>query len=305
MKKITRICICIVAFLLVMLQSGIAPAVSALDVDRECSLTLHYTRNQRGYSGLQIEIYRVADYLANGGYVATAQFAEYPVKIHGISSQKEWQDLTQTMVSYVEADGLEPTATTKTDASGTASFEKLKAGLYLVMGANAWNNEGRFKFMPFFVFLPTVGENGEADYDVEAIPKPTEITPISEYTVRKLWKGAGAAQNRVDSVFVDIMENGVRKISVELSEKNNWVYTWKTNDLESKWTVMEKEVPPGYTHTINYANGTFTITNTHPGKPGGNVPTGDTAMLWPYILGMCLSGAGLLALGFRRKRGEA
>lgn len=310
MKKHIRFCLCMLALLLILGQPLAARAASGLDLSKPCSLTLHYTKDGNAFSNLEIHIYRVAAYENSGKYTATEVFAKYPVKIHGIRSQKEWQESTQAMVAYIERDDLSPTVTGKTDTEGTVTFEGLSAGLYLVMGVDVQTPNSRFRFQPFFVFLPTPDDHGVYNYDVEARPKPGVVTPIRQYKVVKLWKDDGNRIHRPDSISVEILKDGILQETAELNSENNWSYSWETTQVDSQWSVVEADVPNGYTVAISAKEGVFTIVNTYSKPPEKEVPnrkeniphTGDSMRLWPCIMTMCISGGALVILGGNRKR---
>ena len=301
MKKTLRFLICILALLLAFPKPMTAMA-AGLNVQEKCSLTLHYAKDGTPYPDLEIRIFQVAAYKSDGSYEATDRFAKYPVKIHNIRSQKEWQESTQALVAYIEADDLTPTATGKTDDTGTVVFQDLSVGLYLVMGADARTEDGIFRFQPFFVFLPTPEENGSYNYHVEANPKPGTVTPISQYKVVKLWKDSGNKKNRPEKVSVEILKDGVLQETVELNPDNNWSYSWETTDVDSQWRVVEKDVPSGYTVSVSSQNGTFTITNVYPQKEVSPPKTGDSSGVQYYIAAMCVSGLMLVILGSLGKR---
>ncbi len=85
------------------------------------------------------------------------------------------------------------------------------------------------------------------------------------------------------------------------------MYTWKSVDDGSVWTVNETNVPEGYTVGIQRSGDTFSITNTKPATPAGNHPqTGDTTNTTLYVVLMAASGLALLVLGIvLRKKSRA
>ena len=132
-------------------------------------------------------------------------------------------------------------------------------------------------------------------------PAKGEVT----YKAVKSWRDGG--QDRPVSVSVEVRRDGQLQQSVTLSAKNNWVYTWKAVDDGSVWTVNEVNVPEGYTVGIQRSGDTFSITNTKPETPAGNIPqTGDTTNVTLYVLLMAASGLALLVMGIvLRKKSHA
>ena len=94
------------------------------------------------------------------------------------------------------------------------------------------------------------------------------------------------------------MKDGKITETVSLAKENNWKYQWYHLDASSTWKVVEKEVPSGYTVTINQDDSTFTITNKlnvpAETKPSKLPQTGQ--MWWPVgiltVTGMLVFFAG-------------
>lgn len=299
-----RLCcwLCAVAIIGWLLLPMGARALTPLEVERPCSLTLHYTQEGIGFQNLQIRIWRVAEAFDDGTFELISPFSSYPVNIHGISSQTEWKTVATTLTAYIAAEQVQPNCTGTTDESGTVAFSELETGLYLVSGAVAEHESGTYRFDDFMVYLPTPQDGGSFHYDLQAKPKCVHFTPATQYQVVKLWKDAGYSNSRPSSVTVGILKDGVLQETKVLSAENNWTYTWKVPDGKGVWTVVEKDVPDDYTVSIQVNEATFLITNTHT-APGDTPPTGDTAAPWLYMLCMCLSGFLFLILGIRGKRG--
>lgn len=283
-----------------------ANALQNVDITRDCSLTIQYTKNGYAFPGLEIRIYQVAEFLSDYYYAQTDAFKNYPVRIHGVTSQKEWRDTANTLAAYIASDQLQPTKTALTDSDGTAAFTQLQTGLYLILGVSAENSSGSYEFENFMVFLPNSEENNRLNYDVVAKPKasfkPKPEEELLQYRVVKLWKDLGNSLQRPQSVTVAILKDGILQEEVSLHAGNNWSYFWTAPSDDSQWTVIEKNVPDGYSVIITASENTFSITNSRP-APGGAPPQmGDTFPLMGYILIMSFSGLLLTMLGIWRKR---
>lgn len=305
--------LCLVCALVVSLGLfRIECAAAVLDPDRECSLTVSCSSHGTAFSDLQMDIFRVAELNADGEYQLLEPFASYPIQIHGITSQQEWQETAQTIKNYIAANHVEPYQTQKTNGNGDAIFTGLETGLYMVKGITAKNNEKTVIFRDFMVYLPTPVEDGY-DYDMEAKPKFTEYIQPEKYTVIKLWKDAGASDQRPKSILVDIWKDGVVQESVVLNGDNNWSYSWEVTDKDGEWGVIEKNVPDGYKVSIAKNQTSFVITNSKepatpdqpdiPHKPTPDIPkTGDTFPLLRYVIILCVSGLGLVAFAVLRQK---
>lgn len=280
-------------------------AVTPLDIYADCSLTLHYTQEGVGFPGLDIDVYQIAKARVDGTYYLADPFSSYPVNIHGIRSQREWDVVASTYKSFIVAKQVPATATGKTGSNGTLVLENLEPGLYLVMGVTAENDSGIYEFNTFLIYIPAPTDHGGYDYDVEAVPKCIHRVPKTQYRVVKLWKDTGYTASRPKEVTVEIYKDSVLWETVKLNTANNWTYTWRVpENQDGKWTVTEKEVPQNYTVTIAEADGTFTVTNSRKADPEEPPKTGDMFPLWPAVLTMCISGSLLVILGiyWLRKR---
>lgn len=284
-----------------------ARAAGLVDVDRQCSLELEYSSNGTGFAGLDIQIYRIAEMYADGTYALAAPFNQIPVKIHGIRYQREWRDAANTLAAYIAAQQIPTTKKEKTNEAGKAMFTDLETGIYLVMGLSVKNETHTYQFENFCVFLPTPQSNGALKYDMAAKPK-FSVTPNPEqpgeisYQVVKLWKDAGNEAGRPERVEVDILKNGVVQETVTLHAENNWTYSWTAPEGEDAWTVVEKNVPEGYSVVMTASGTAFSITNTRPAEEDEPPKTGDSFSLRFWLSAMSISGMMLMLCGTLPKR---
>lgn len=282
-------------------------AAEFVDVDRQCSLELEYSSNGTGFAGLDIQIYRIAEMYADGTYALAAPFDQLPVKIHGIQHQREWRDAANTLAAYITAQQIPATKTEKTNDAGKAAFADLETGIYLVMGLSVKTESHTYQFENFCLFLPTPQSDGALKYDMAAKPK-FSVTPNPEqpgeisYQVVKLWKDAGNEAGRPERVEVDILKNGVVQETVALHAENNWTYAWTAPEGEDAWTVVEKNVPEGYSVVMTASGTAFTITNTRPAEEDEPPKTGDSFSLRFWLSAMSISGMMLMLCGTLPKR---
>ena len=281
-----------------------AQALTPLDPDAEASLTLHYQKDGAAFADLQVGIYRIAEAFPDGSFQLIEPFASYPLNIHGITVQEQWNQVAQTIYACIVSDQIAPDYEKMTDENGTVCFADLDTGLYFVREVVAENTNGTYIFNQFMVYLPTPQADGSYNYAVEARPKCTNFVPRTQYTVTKLWQDSGNQASRPKEVSVEIYKDGQLYETQILSASNNWTYTWYVSGEDhSKWAVAERTVPDNYKVTIRQNGSHFSIINTRQTTP--DIPqTGDssTPMLW--ILLMCFSGIMLVILGiYSRRRG--
>lgn len=205
-----------------------------------------------------------------------------------VSVHKEWKDSAGNQQS-----GVHPAVTAqlyRTVAGQTSAMAGYAATLDEAHGwAASWDN------------LPAKDAGRDVEYSVQEADVPagytSSVTKAADGTysftltntaekrtsvsVAKVWADGGNADNmRPDSVtaqlyLVDAQGNqvAVPGKSVELSEANNWAFTWDdlavsdANGNEISYTVQEANVPEGYTATVSggMVDGaySFTLTNTH------------------------------------------
>ena len=297
----------ILAVIFVSALCPISASAESIDKTAEASLSLSYEKEGQTFSELNISIYRVAEVYQYDMYKLTGAFESYPVNIYGIKSQEQWQNVADTLDSYIIRDKLSPDREGVTDEAGQILFEGLETGLYLVCEVTAENDSGRYVFNKFMVYLPTPAGNGSYNYNVTAKPKCINYVPKTEYRVTKLWQDAENRSERPENITVDIFRDGEIYETQTLSEANNWSYAWHVSEDDGgRWTVAERDVPDSYNVTVIENGASFSIINTHnsstdtPDSP----ETGDTAnpMLW--ILLMCLSGTAMIILSFSRGQRE-
>jgi len=298
-RIVSVLCVFMICFMLpsVCLASGYDPS-------RMCSLEISYSKEGISFEDLKIDIYRVAKLTDEGEYELLEPYSGYPIKIHGITSQQEWTETAQTIKSYVTAEHVSAYRSLKTGSDGKVFFTDLETGLYMVKGVTAENESGTFIFRDFMIYLPAPTESGY-DYDMKAVPKSAYYTRPEKYTVVKLWNDGESADERPESVSVDILRNGEVDRSIVLDGTNDWSYSWEAEKSDDVWSVMEKDVPEGYEVLIVNNETSFIIKNTKqpdiPDEPG-SPETGETAPLFMYVLTFCISGMGLIIVGLLRMK---
>ena len=302
MKKI--ICL-ICAFILI--SGALIPAVYAVPIDPAApsSLTVQYSYEGKVYPGLEIKTYRIASVAPDGSIDLTGDFANYPVNIHGITSQAEWKQIAYTLAAYIEADALAPTAIGTTNSSGTVTFADILPGMYLTLAVRVEDEKAVILFENFLTMIPTVNENGALDYNVAAYPKREAYTPTEkkiEYKIVKLWRDEG--KERPDTVEIEILKNGAHESTQLLSAENNWTYTWEAPDDGAVWNAVERNIGDGYTVTLEKNGNSFVIINTLKTDDPDAPQTGDTLSLWHVALPMSLAGGVILILAAWRRRYE-
>lgn len=106
-----------------------------------------------------------------------------------------------------------------------------------------------------------------------------EAFQYRQLTVQKVWDDNGDP-SRPESVTVNLMRNGVKVDSVELTEAKQWTHTWDLlDDLNEDyegytWTVEEEELD-GYEVSYKTEGNTVFITNSNDYEPEPEIPPVD------------------------------
>ncbi len=298
-----RKCIVICLLLALCLALPLQVSASELDTQRLCTLALDYSHDGVAFPNLEIAIYRVAEAFPDGRFELIAPYNSFPVNIHGITSQREWQDVATTLIAYITAEQVAPSHSAVTDGYGIAFWDALPSGLYLVRGVVAQNENGTYLFNDFMIYLPTPTDNGNFCYDMQAKPKCTSFTPATAYQVVKLWKDLGLEDQRPVTITVDIYKDGQLHETVVLSEENEWRYGWTDQD-GAKWHVVEQDAPEGYQVSISAHETVFTITNTNPDDPPPPPDTGDEFPVLLAAVLLVLVGFAMILLSLRGTKYE-
>jgi hypothetical protein len=183
--------------------------------------------------------------------------------------------------------------------------------MYLAIVSQVEQDDLHYQFDSALIALPGLGPDGRWQYQVSVNAKGEVLPPVDpdeevELKVLKLWRGDEDRNDRPKSIEVEIFCDGISHETVILSEENNWAYSWSAKDDGSSWTVVERNVPQGYTMTVEERESTFVLTNTRtptdPDDPVKPPQTGDTSNILLYVLFMIASGSMLIILGVTGKK---
>ena len=285
-------------------------AKEPISTETECTLAVAYRYDATPFSGCPVALYHIAEISADFQYTLTSDFESSGLILNGIKSNGEWNVVRSTLEVYILANHVAPVASAVTDDQGQACFDELKPGLYLTSAVTVTEGEQTCVFDAALVSLPGLNTDGLWEYDVAVAAKPEILPPIQpdeeiQLKVLKLWKGDEGRQDRPAQVEVELYRDGVVVETVLLSEENHWSYSWTVKEDGANWQVVERNVPDGYTMTVEQRETTFVLTNTWiPDDPGTPTPppTGDTANVLLNTVLLYVSGTMLLILGIAGKR---
>lgn len=285
--------------------------------------------------GMELSLYRVAEYEESGSFTLTERFQKYPVSLEQ-KSQEGWQGAADALADYIRRDGITADAVLVSGSDRTVCFTDLNRGLYLVRGQTTeLQEDGKtqiYEPQTALIALPEDSKEtseGTDPYQVTAVlkfekndkPGNPEETKIH---VLKVWK-QDQEKERPDSIVVELLQTDVEGNTTvvdrqTLTKENQWSYTWKNLSTLMRWSVSEAEVPNGYTVAVTREGDTVVLTNTakKSGNPDGEVnppskkPTDktvnkttdktsdklpQTGQLWWPVLVLLFAGAICLLVG--------
>ena len=238
--------------------------------------------------GMELSLYRVAEYDESGSFTLTERFRKYPVSLEQ-KSQEGWQGAADALADYIRRDGITADAVFVSGSDRTVCFTDLNRGLYLVLGQTTeLQEEGKtqiYEPQTALIALPEDSKEtseGTDPYQVTAVlkfekndkPGKPEETKIH---VLKVWK-QDQEKERPDSIVVELLQTDVEGNTTivdrqTLTKENQWSYTWKNLSTLMRWSVSEAEVPNGYSVAVTREGNTVVLTNTakKPEKSDGEV----------------------------------
>lgn len=300
------LCFCISLMPCQALAASTADAKEPISIHTDCSLTLCYGYENAPFSQLPVKLYKIADASEACQYSLTSRFANSQLELNGIQSVGEWNVIRSTLETHILAGGIPEDFSTVTDSVGQALFDGLKPGLYLAIADRITKSEATYVFDSALIALPGLDAEGHWQYHIAVTAKSEKIPNTDEKTefkVVKLWKGDKDSQHRPKNIEIEIFRNGISFQTVTLSEENHWTYRWSAPDDGSDWKVVERNIPAGYTMTVEQRQTSFVLTNTFQDQLDTPPPqTADTSHIMLYVVLLFLAGSGLMIVGMTGKR---
>ena len=176
-KRVFTILTLVLASMAVLVCPTAVSAADPIDPAHLCSLQLHIDYGGNNIQGMTYDIYYVGTGDESSSFALAGLFAGYPVNLTGLSASG-WQVAADQLAGYADTDGIAPTATATSDASGMVYYSNLPHGLYLVVGEDYVSGYSLFQVSPFLVALPHLQDDGSWLYDVMAYPKITDPVTI-------------------------------------------------------------------------------------------------------------------------------
>lgn len=246
--------------------------LGAGDVSRG-SVTVRAEFDGTTVEGVEIRLYHVAE----PGGEWTPGFADYGLRLDA-DSESAVGATAATLRALVARDAVSADASVSTDASGTARFEGLAPGVWLVLGDDHVAGSTTYRVRAgMFVLHSSEERDVEIKYETEVSPGRPERPATTIRKVVKVWGDDGV--DRPASVVMELLRDGRVYDSVELSARDEWRHTWTGLDASREWTVVEAEVPAGYECVVEMRGVTTVVTNVESSGVPPEVPPE-----WPPVV---------------------
>lgn len=277
------------------------------------SVTCTDPATEEALMGVEVDAYRVGSVT---GYTLNPEgaFASLPITWPKSTSSRnsEWTATAFTLASYVQAGGqnFSPVDSALTDGNGVATLDgPLGQGIYLVLIHSYTQDGTSYAFSPILASVPQDLPDGSESWQVTLDAKvSTSRTPQGgSLRVVKRWDD-GSGADRPTSVTVKVWRDGKLFTTQDLSDANDWSYSWDQGEVGHEWAVTE-DLPDGSAYKVTVeqgSDGTFTLTNTRTDQPpmphsgGGRLP--KTGEPWLPLVALLCGGLALMAVGKVAKR---
>lgn len=232
-------------------------------------------------AGAELTAYHVATVSLNSSgdlvYVYTDEF-------DGCGIALDDSSITSKLDTYIQSNSVSALKAV-TDAKGKAVFSNLPVGLYFVKQMNAV--AGYAPCRPFIVTVPYKKGNRYI-YSVDASPK-TDIARLTDITIKKVWN-TDESTKIADKVTIQLLRDGAVIETLTLSKSNGWKVTVSDMPESDAYSVVEINVPNGFTPTYSHNGYEFTVTNT-----ASLIETGQ--LVWPVPI-LAMAGILFITLGY-------
>ena len=261
--------------------------------------------DQLPLAGMRFDAYRVADCSDDGTWSLEPRFKAYQSRLETQSGDGEaWAAPARVLEKVALMDeACLPDASAETDESGTAVFDALEPGLYLLSGQSVCVNRQIYTPSPMLIVCPA---------ECAAEPELTRSPEKADYSVQIVWDDEKTPEQRPGSLPVQLMCDGkVYGRPVQLSGEQDWRYIWSSLPTAHYWALAEQPVP-GYLDAEIQKEGTcFCVTYAAvqpeplPQPEEEDVPENENRGWLAILALMLLAAAGIFLRKPRKKSKKA
>ena len=204
--------------------------------------------------GTEISLYRIAGDIQKGNYNLQDPFKTYRSKVEGLENldtldSEGWRSLASTLEECVIADQIEADYTQKVSEAGSAVFDDILKGVYLITGSRIRGKDVIYTPSPMIITIPRQMDTGAFEYHPTVKYNKIEkeqLKTTKKLEVIKIWKDSDAKEKRPSEVTIELLRDGKKHKTIKLNAKNNWKYQWENLSADYRWTIIEKDVPSSY-----------------------------------------------------------
>ena len=255
--------------------AGKTQASETPDVNRKGSIlvTLRDADSGNGISGAKFSVYRVAEIQVNGADYTFQYIGAYSSVSTDPSQQSNLNASLARELAQIAA-GQQATAELTTGTDGSAKFENMDTGLYVVVQTGT--SGSYVQIDPFLVTIPMEDSNGALTYDVDTYPKHSN--PSTQAPTETIQESTSPTTPNAQETTVTIQES-----------------TSPTNPNAQETTVtIDESTSPTTANAATTTEESSTSSSTPRRLP-------QTGQLWWPVMFLALAGILLVGLGVFRK----
>lgn len=209
------------------------------------------------------------------------------------------QNAATALSQYASLENITPVQE-KTSANNKVVFDDLPLGVYLITGDTLRTDEEIIEQTPTLISMPQV-ENEEPVWNFAIEPKAENRIKLQKLSVVKVWKN-DTKKVRPSSITVTLYRDKEAVEKVQLTQDNNYSYSWKGLDPDVVYTVDETNVPKNYTKSITKQYEEIIITNTYKKPPHNDHPKRipQTGQMWWPVMALACCGFLFIIIHFLR-----
>lgn len=318
-SRLSRHILCILLFILTLFPLKTVPVLADSSIESIGQIQITAEYDGKALQNLPFSLFKIGTIDEDGNISLAEPYASYPIDFSNTSST-DWAALSETLAGYIQLNQEMPFQQGETDERGmlnlaldgsevtvdsslqTGESEEAEKGtdLYLLTGHSLEKDGMLYTVSPAFLNSADLDTEGQLRVCAKVSGKKSEV---QELTVHKKWNGITDPAQRPESIDVSLLKNGSVVEKVQLSEQNNWTYTWTKLSGSFEWNCAETPVT-GFKTTVSRLDSLLVITNTRipDSKSKDTLPyTGTDGRLYvvAFFLGSIMIVISLLLKGRR------
>ena len=303
MKKLITI-VSVFMMLVVFIFPLSATATSILSGKGSITFSLKDSETEKPIANVPFRLYLIAKVYENENGIGYEMISPYDKA--GIDTIDLQDSSLPVHLAYFSLSHSQPYIEKNTNEKGTLVFDNLEPSLYLIVPSQS--EVHNCDVTPFLISVPTYNsQNGNWEYNIDVSPKiggsDSDEEGKTYISVAKKWDTDNV---HPESVTVVLLRDFQQYEKVQLNENNNWHYRWDNLSKKHTWSVVEADVPEGYTVCYETTSNTVTIINksektetppTKPSEPSKDKLVQTGQLNWPVPV-CAISGLLIFSIGW-------